>query len=697
MDKLDLRQEILRQIEEPRIPAREYSALDFGIVPDSPAIQTEAINAAIRAVSREGGGRLMLPAGRYRTGAIKLETGVDLNLSDPGTVLAFVNEDIKEHYPVVFSHWEATPCCNFSPLIYACDACDIAVTGAGTLDGGADKEHWWDWHHQVENAWSKDLPDLQQEDRLRLRQMNAQGVPVEERRFGPGHFLRPNFIQFIRCRRVLVQGITIKNSPMWQLNPVMCGSLTVDRVRFDSHGPNNDGCDPESCDGVYIRGCRFDTGDDCISLKSGRDRDGRLADMPCRNVLIEENEFADGHGGIALGSEMSGGIFRVAALNNRFSSPHLTYALRFKTNARRGGRVEDIFLADSVMEHVHGAAVHGTMLYEDGRSGDFLPVFSNITIENIWAHGGDYGIFLEAFEEVPVTGLVLRDIVIDGVDRPMRAMNWKEPVIERVMINGEEYPRPSRVRILGITAAGKEAEGSADDGLGGKMEDFFWEISEDGREWKEAGRGKRFRVPEGAVLVRAACADGRGNWVRGRAYRVLSGPIAEGGIEYERQRLECRGMLEIGGAFVPDRAVTRRELARMLAPLAKAGTEPEAGGRAGAADTAEDGQRALRLAVEKGFLDAGPGGVLSPEGHISRQEMATVAMQACGVSYRNASSTMPVCLDAGQVANNYGTNAARALYFGFMELEEGRFHPRRLVTAGEAAVILNRAADFAGI
>lgn len=175
--------------------------------------------------------------------------------------------------------------------------------------------------------------------------------------------------------------------------------------------------------GVWIRNCRFDTGDDCISLKSGRDNDGRTANIPCEDVLIEHNEFVDGHGGIALGSEMSGGIYRVLASENHFSSPNLTYALRLKTNARRGGSVEQIMLCDSVMDSVHGAAIHGTMLYEDGRNGNDLPVFRDITIENIEAHGGDYGVFLEAFPEVPITGLTLRNIQIDGVRQPLRSMN----------------------------------------------------------------------------------------------------------------------------------------------------------------------------------------------------------------------------------------------------------------------------------
>lgn len=691
MDKRQLKEAILKRIEKPVIPSREYSALQFGAVPDSEAVQTKILQEAIDTIHAEGGGRLMLPDGRYRTGALQLKSGVELHLQSKGTVLAFVSEEPEVHYPVVFSHWEATPCYNFSPLIYACDAHDIAVTGTGTLDGGADRDHWWDWHHQVENAWSADKPDLQLEDRKALRRMNLDGVPVKERVFGPGHYLRPNFVQPIRCERVLLQGITLKNSPMWQLNPVMCRSLTVDGVTLSSHGANNDGCDPESCSGVHICNCRFDTGDDCISLKSGRDRDGRIANVPCEHVLIENNEFADGHGGIALGSEMSGGIRSVLAVNNRFSSPNLTYALRLKTNARRGGKVEDVILADSVMEHVHGAAVHGTMLYEDGRNGNDLPVFRNIIIENITAHGGDYGIFLEAFDEVPITGLVLRNITIDGVSQTMRSMNWKEPVIEQVVINGKQFPRPGSVRILGIPAAGETITASAENCGGQAKCSFYWQTSADGRSWQKAGEGETLFIPEGISCLKVTACDGQGNQEESRVYRVLDRQVCAGGKDPKRLRLLCRGMLDDQETALDGSLITREQLARMMMPLAdwKRQRPAEAG---------QSCSEELKIAVGNGFLalDAEKG--FFPEGHVTRQEMATVAMQACGVNYRNASSTMPVCADVHKVSNNYGTNVARALYFGFMELEpDGRFLPERYVTMEEAAGILNRVADFAGI
>ena len=392
---------------------------------------------------------------------------------------------------------------------------------------------------------------------------------------------------------------------------------------------------------------------------------------------------------------MSGGIRFVLAEKNRFSSRHLTYALRLKSNARRGGRVEDIILADSVMEHVQGAAIHGTMLYEDGRSGEDLPVFRNITIEKIRARGGDYGIFLEAFEEVPITGLVLRDIRIDGVDQAMRSMNWEDPVVEDVQINGKPFPRPGKVRILGVPVEGHAVQACAEY-CGGEGELYFtWEVvrgetgeqkSLEKADWIKAGEGEHFILPKDCLAVRVTALDQKGERESSRSYRVLSRKEAAKEAE-GRKRLICRGMLEVGDP-APDRSfITRAKLAQMLLPLA----EPI---------LKRDGEAllAMDVAVACGFFAKEEDGGCQPEGTVTRQEMATVAMQACGVNYRNASSTMPVCADVGEVSDNYGTNVARALYFGFMELDEkGCFRPEGLVTVESAVAIINRVADFAGI
>lgn len=676
--KSDLRNNILSKIEAPHIGPHRIEA-----VPDAEHLQTQTLQTAIDRLSNAGGGILTFPAGIYRTGALHLKSGVELFLASPDTCIRFTPEHPEQNYPLVYSHWEASPCYNYSALLYACDAHDIAVTGYGTLDGGADWDHWWNWHHQVEDSWSEDKTDLQLADRKTLRHMNEEGVPIEQRIFGKGHFLRPNFIQFLRCERILLQGVTLHNSPMWQLNPVQCKSITVDGMTFSSHGLNNDGCDPESCSGVWIKNCHFDTGDDCISLKSGRDRDGRIANIPCENILIEHNDFADGHGGIALGSEMSGGIYRVLAGDNHFSSPNLTYALRLKANARRGGCIEQIIFCDSIMDTVHGAAVHGTMLYEDGHNGSYLPIFRDITIENIKAHGGDYGIFLEAFREVPLTGLVLRNIRIDTVRRPLRSLNWKRPVVENVFLNGKSFPRPTCVRILTLPQPGSTLFAAAEYCGRGTLS-YEWSVSVNGKVWKLAGSSPQFLLPSSVEFVMVTAVDNEGNREQSIAYRVLNEHYHSESAAW----LYCRGMLnepDIADPMVP---ISYEELADILLPLCDPSI-PVA--------PAVSCTYAVSAALANNFFPPEAETVYKTH-YITRQEMATIAMQACGVDYRNASSTMPVCTDADRISANYGTNVARALYFGFLILDaEGYFSPNRLITRKEAIDTLDRVSRFSGL
>lgn len=686
---------MLNRIQQPVIPAGEVCITAFGARPGVDEPQTEAIQAAIDHQAARGGGRVIVPSGRFVTGALTLKSGVELHLSAPDAVLCFTTRINETHYPMVLCHWEGTPCYNYSPLIYALDAHDIALTGSGMLDGQASAQAWWSWHHQTENAWSRDGENPQEHARMALRDMNANGVPIAQRRFGDGHFLRPNFIQLLNCTRVRLSGFTLVRSPMWQVNPVKCQSVTIDGLTLQSYGPNNDGVDPESCDGVLIQHCRFATGDDCISLKSGRDRDGREANLPCRNVVIRHNVFADGHGGVALGSEASGGIRSVIAHHNAFNSPNLTYALRLKTNARRGGVMEDIWLHDCDIKRVGGAAIHGTMLYEDGRAGDFLPQWRNIRIENITAHGGGYGVFLEAFEEVPITGLTLKHIRIDGAERPLRAVNWQAAVVEDVQINGLRFPRPTQVRILGVPAPGLTVSAFTY-GLGETISCVFhWQL--DGQ---NAGDGESLTLPagsEGGVLrLTATCENGESEVSHDYAVLAAAPDLAAmpgAPASLSAMRLRCRGLWN-GVPYTPEAPITRRELARLLMPLTwRQSTSVPKDLRADDSDLS-----AIQAALSCELMALTADGRFDPDGLFTRREMGTLSMQGCGVSYQNASTTMPRCADADQIGAVFGANAARALYYGFQTLDEKQcYHPLAPVTWADAVLTLNRVADFAGL
>src|SRR5262249_54785485 len=236
------------------------------------------------------------------TGAVVLRSNVNLHLEDQAT-LAFTR-DATAYLPQVFTRYEGVELMNYSPFIYAFEARNIAITGAGTLDGQAGEDSWWPWRGRaVAKNGARD----------RLFDMAKRGGPVSARGFGDGDFMRPNFIQPYRCQNVLIDGVTVINSPMWEIHPVLCANVTVRGVTVRSHGPNNDGCDPESSRDVLIERCTFDTGDDCIALKSGRNDDGRRLNTPIENVIVRDCEMRDGHGGVVIGSEISGGARNIFA------------------------------------------------------------------------------------------------------------------------------------------------------------------------------------------------------------------------------------------------------------------------------------------------------------------------------------------------------------------------------------------------
>src|SRR5262249_22694186 len=268
---------IVRRIAPPTFPPRTFDITRYGATTSGDA--TGAFRAAIDACAKAGGGRVVVPRGRFETGAIHLRSGVNLHLDD-GATIAF-SRDPRAYLPVVMTRYEGVELMNYSPFIYALDQHDVAITGGGTLDGQADESHWWNWRGAGPAAGAPMTPA-----RARLFEMAARGVPPAERRFGDGGFLRPNFVQTYRCPDVLIDGVTVVTSPMWELHPVLCQNVVVRGVTIRSHGPNNDGCDPESCRDVLIERCTFDTGDDCIALKSGRNQDGRRLHAPIENVVI---------------------------------------------------------------------------------------------------------------------------------------------------------------------------------------------------------------------------------------------------------------------------------------------------------------------------------------------------------------------------------------------------------------------------
>jgi polygalacturonase len=432
-DPWDELPQILKRIKPPVFPKRDFLITQFGGVGDGQKDCTEAFQQAIAKCTASGGGRVVVPAGTFLTGPIHLKSNVNLHVSEAATIK--FSQDPKKYLPVVFSRWEGVELMNYSPFIYALDQTNIAVTGPGKLDGQSGPQAWWPWNGRPQYGWSEGQPN-QRQDRAMLLDMGERGVPVTERVFGDGHYLRPQFIQPYRCKNVLIEGVTIQNSPMWEIHPVLCTNVTVSGVKISSHGPNNDGCDPESCSDVLIKDCYFDTGDDCIAIKSGRNADGRRLHTPTENIIVQNCRMKDGHGGITVGSEISGGVRNLFAQNCVLDSPNLDHALRIKNNAMRGGLLENLYYRNIDVGQVAHAAITIDFNYEEGEKGKFTPVVRNFVVDGLRSGKSKYALDVQGFKNAPIINLRLEDCEFKNVAEQNIVKNVSGVTLHNVRING---------------------------------------------------------------------------------------------------------------------------------------------------------------------------------------------------------------------------------------------------------------------
>lgn len=425
--------QILARIRPPKFPKKDFKITKFGAIADGKTDCTEAFRKAVEACNKAGGGRVVVPKGEFLTGAIHLKSNVNLHVSKGATVKFSTDED---KYPIVHTRWEGMELMNYSALIYAYGQENIAVTGEGTLDGQGDNEHWWPWNGRERYGWKQGGPN-QRAARARLYKMMDEGVPVERRVFGRGGYLRPSFVQPYKCKNVLIEGVKIINSPMWEVHPVLCENVTVNKVWISSHGPNNDGCDPESCKDVLIKDCYFDTGDDCIAIKSGRNNDGRRIGVPTENIIVQGCVMKDGHGGITVGSEISGGVRNLFAENCKLDSPNLDHALRVKNNAQRGGLLENFYFRNITVGQVAHAVITIDFNYEEGAKGAFVPVMRNYVVENLTSGKSKHGVDIQGLANAPVYDVRLENSTFDNVAAGNVIKNVKGVKLENVKFNGK--------------------------------------------------------------------------------------------------------------------------------------------------------------------------------------------------------------------------------------------------------------------
>ena len=442
-----------RQIEQsirvPQFADEVYDITKYGAKPANTADKNQkAIQKAIDKCSKKGGGRVVVPAGKkFLTAAIQLKSGVNLVVED-GATLEFAFE--PELYPIVPTRWEGLDCWNLSPLIYAYQAKDIAITGKGTIDGGGSNETWWPWCGSKKFGMKEGGIAQNMGARAKLLKQAEDGVDMDERRYGPKDGLRPQMINFNQCEGILIEDVTLLRSPFWVIHPLLSTDITVRGVHINNDGPNGDGCDPESCDRVLIENCYFNTGDDCIAIKSGRNNDGReggqgrYAGRASKNIIIRNSKFHNGHGGVVIGSEISGGCQNVFAENNEMDSPSLDRVLRIKTNSCRGGIIENINMRNITVGQCGEAVLKINTDYEPREicCRGFYPTVRNVTMENVTCKKSKYGVMIVGYEDpklaYTVNNITVKNCQFDGVyNKPIHQIGLAQDVkYENLMING---------------------------------------------------------------------------------------------------------------------------------------------------------------------------------------------------------------------------------------------------------------------
>lgn len=412
--------DIMNNIKAPCFADSVFNIADYGANPDTSFNSLPAVQAAINDCNLNGGGKVIVPKGSYLLkGSIMLKSHVNLHLEE-GARLEF-STDPNDYLPMVLTKWEGTECYNYSPFIYSYQSTNVALTGKGEIDGNG---------ALVFNTWkNKEKPAMD-----RLRQMGNDSIPVYERQFGEGYYLRPCMIQFFGCNNVLVEDVKIYDSPFWIIHPVYCNNVIVRGVYIDSDNYNNDGCDPESSTNVLIENVKFNVGDDGIAIKSGRDQDGWRIGQATENVIIRNCHFA--RWAITIGSEMSGGVRNIFIEDCKIDS--CRNGIYFKSNLDRGGFFENLYMRNIEADICLWGMVNFRTDYHGYRGGNYPTQFRNITIENIKCNRVDsVAIMANGVPEAKLYDITLRNIEVKSAPKATQMKNVVNLKLENVVVNGK--------------------------------------------------------------------------------------------------------------------------------------------------------------------------------------------------------------------------------------------------------------------
>ena len=423
------------------LKAERVDMLKSGAKADGKTLNTMLINHTVDRLSQAGGGTLFFPAGTYLTGAIRLKSNITLEL-EAGATLLF-SDNFDDYLPFMEVRHEGVMMKSFSPLISAMDAENITIKGEGTLDGQG--KAWWTEFFRIYVDLEKNgMRELNKYQPLWERENDVEALYAETNEDWHGtlkrRFFRPPFIQPVRCRRVRIEGVKIINSPFWTVNPELCDNVVVTGVTIHNvPSPNTDGINPESCRNVHISDCHISVGDDCITLKSGRDAQARRLGVPCENITITNCTMLSGHGGVVIGSEMSGSVRKVTISNCVFDGTDR--GIRIKSTRGRGGVVEDIRVSNIIMSNIKREAVVLNLKYSEmpvEPMSERTPLFRDISISGLTAVGVKTPVKIVGLEEAPVTDIILRDINVKNAREKCIFENCERIRLTDVIVNGKE-------------------------------------------------------------------------------------------------------------------------------------------------------------------------------------------------------------------------------------------------------------------
>lgn len=421
--------------------AERVDMLKAGAKADGKKLNTALINNTITRLNAAGGGTLYFPAGTYLTGAVKLKSNITIEL-EVGATLLF-SDNFEDYLPFVEVRHEGVMMNSFCPLLYAVDAENITIKGEGTLNGQG-KKWWTEFFRILVDLKDNGMRELNKYQPMWEKANDVKSLYAETNEDWHStlqrRFFRPPFIQPIRCKNFRVEGVKIINSPFWTVNPEFCDNVTVKGITIHNvPSPNTDGINPESCKNVHISDCHISVGDDCITIKSGRDMQARKLGVPCENITITNCTMLSGHGGVVIGSEMSGGVKKVTISNCVFDGTDR--GIRLKSTRGRGGVVEDIRVSNIVMSNIKQEAVVFNLKYSkmpaEAKS-ERTPEFRNIYVSGLTVRDVKTPIKIVGLEEAPIEGIVLRDIDMINAGDKCVFEDCKNIKLENVYVDGKE-------------------------------------------------------------------------------------------------------------------------------------------------------------------------------------------------------------------------------------------------------------------